>query len=240
MKQKIVNGRWVVWTTNVVAAWDGGTGDYSVRKGWEFERFRSLQENLKFGDVFFEVGAEHGWMSAIIGREFVGAGNMVLFEPSPEFWVNIWKTWSYNGLDEPLGCYQGFVGTETTQEPQEGWPAAADQLAPEHPSMAYRVIGKHSDVPATITIDDYVRLTGHVPDAINVDVEGAEIHVMRGAVETLRDHKPLVWISIHPDMLIRDHDSSKEEFLAFMGEQGYSAEFLGTDHEEHWLFRPPA
>ena len=58
MKQKLVNGRWNIWTTDVVADWDGGTGDFSAKHGWEFERFRSLQENLCYGDVFFEIGAE--------------------------------------------------------------------------------------------------------------------------------------------------------------------------------------
>lgn len=238
MKQKIVNGRWNIWTTDVVADWDGGTGDYSARRGWEFERFQSLQENLKYGDVFFEIGAEHGWMSAVIGREFVGAENMVLFEPSPEFWINIRKTWQYNGLNEPLGCYQGFVGPETTVAPKPGWPDAAKPNAKEHPSMAYRMLGAHTDVIAQVSIDDYVALTGHVPDAINIDVEGAEGKVLAGAVDTLRNHRPLVWVSIHPDMMIRDHDTNKEEFLQFMSDWGYRGEYLATDHEEHWLFRP--
>lgn len=237
MKQKIVNGRWVIWTTDSVADWDGGTGDYSIRRGWEFARFKSLQENLKFGDVFFEVGAEHGWMSGLIGREFVGAENMVLFEPSPEFWINIRKVWKYNGLEEPLGCYQGFVGALTTERPEAGWPAAADPNATEHPSMAYRSLGAN-DVPATVTIDDYVDLTGHVPDAINIDVEGAEGIVIAGAVRTLREHKPLVWVSVHPDLMERDHQTSKQEFLDLMSQQNYVGEYLDTDHEEHWLFRP--
>jgi FkbM family methyltransferase len=237
MKQKIVNGRWVIWTPDSVADWDGGTGDYSIRRGWEFERFRSMQENLKYGDVLFEVGAEHGWMSGVLGREFVGAENMVLFEPSPEFWINIRKVWKYNGLNEPLGCYQGFVGALTTQEPQKGWPAAADPDADEHPSMAYRTLGAN-DVPATITIDDYVDATGHVPDAINIDVEGAEGIVIAGAVRTLRDYKPLVWVSVHPDLMERDFQATKEEFLEMMTQQNYVGEYLATDHEEHWLFRP--
>lgn len=238
MKQKLVNGRWNIWTTDVVADWDGGTGDFTAKHGWEFERFRSLQENLCYGDVFFEIGAEHGWMSAVIGREFVGAENMVLFEPSPEFWTNIRLVWEYNGLNKPLGCYQGFVSGQTTQGPLKGWPKAAVKNGNEHPSMAYRVVGSHTDVPAEIRIDDYVNLTGHVPAAINIDVEGAEGKVMSGAVKTLRDHKPLVWVSIHPDMMIRDHDTNREEFLAFMSDQNYTAEHLATDHEEHWLFRP--
>ena len=237
MKQKVVNGRWVIWTTDSVADWDGGTGDYSIRRGWEFARFESLQENLKFGDVFFDIGAEHGWMSGIIGREFVGAENMVLFEPSPEFWINIRKVWQYNGLNEPLGCYQGFVSDTTTQWPQEGWPAAADPDAIEHPSMAYRRIGAN-DVPSSITIDDYVATARHIPNAINIDVEGAEGIVIAGATRTLRNYSPLVWVSVHPDLMERDFQTTKSEFLELMGEQGYEGEWLGTDHEEHWLFRP--
>lgn len=237
MKQKIVNGRWLVWTTDTVAHWDGGTGDYSAGRGWEFERFKSLQENLKFGDVFFEVGAEHGWMSAIIGREFVGADNMVLFEPSPEFWINIRKTWEYNGLKDPLGCYCGFVGAETTVRPTAGWPKEAIEGVNEIGSMAYRKLGPQVTLPM-ITIDDYVAVTGHVPNAINVDVEGAELIVMKGAVETLREHQPLVWVSVHPDLMERDHNTTRERFLTFMERQDYVAEFLDVDHEEHYVFRP--
>ena len=237
MKQKIVNGRWVVWTTDAVADWDGGTGDYSIARGWEYARFKSLQENLKFGDVFFEIGAEHGWMSAIIGREFVGADNMVLFEPSPEFWINIRKTWKYNGLPDPLGCYCGFVGEETTGVAHAGWPAEAIENVPEISAMAYRKLGPDTVIP-TITIDDYVRETEQWPNAINVDVEGAELFVMRGAVNTLANIRPLVWVSIHPDLMERDHGTNKEAFLDFMSEQDYVGEYLDTDHEEHWIFRP--
>lgn len=235
MKQKIVNGRWLVWTTDEIAMWDGGTGDYSARRGWEFERFQSLQENLKYGDVFFEIGAEHGWMSAVIAREFVGAENMVLFEPSVEFWPNIRKTWEYNGLNEPLGCYEGFVGAQTTGQPASGWPESADANAPETRGLAYRTLGV-SEIQ-TVTIDDYVRVTGHIPRAINIDVEGAEGIVISGAIETLKTHRPLVWVSIHPDLMERDHNTNKEEFLTTMSELGYEDEFLGTDHEEHYLFR---
>lgn len=235
MKQKIVNGRWAIITTNAVANWDGGTGDYSVRRGWEFERWESFRRELKYGDIFFEIGAEHGWMSAIIGREFVGAKNMVLFEPSPEFWINIRKTWTYNGLDEPLGCFQGFVGAETTGNAQPGWPDCADVKAPEVDAMAYRTLGR-SPIQI-IRIDDYVAQTGQIPRALNIDVEGAETIVIQGALDTLVNHKPLVWVSIHPDLMEKDHNTSKTEFLYMMKDWSYEGEHLSTDHEEHWLFK---
>lgn len=237
MKQKIVNGRWALITPDVIADWDGGTGDYQSRQGWEFSRFESFRRELKYGDVFYEIGAEHGWMSAIIGREFVGTENMVLFEPSPEFWVNIRKIWSHNGLNDPLGCYQGFAGSvsDGVVHDCDCWPASAILEHDECPSMAYRTIGNPN--VETITIDDYVEQTRHVPRAINIDVEGAEGIVIQGAAKTLKAYKPLVWVSIHPE-LIRDHGTTKERFLIQMGALGYTGEHLGTDHEEHWLFRP--
>lgn len=236
MKQKIVNGRWALITTDAVADWDGGTGDYSVRRGWEFERFESFRQRLKYGDVFFDVGAEHGWISAIIGREFVGAENMVLFEPGAEFWINIRKVWEYNGLNEPLGCFYGFVGADSTDKnPPTGWPEQAEQGAPEVGGMPYETLENAKAIP-TISIDDYVQATNHIPDAINVDVEGAELVVMKGAINTLADHRPIVWVSVHPDLMVRDHGTDKEEFLSFMYSNGYVGKLLGTDHEEHWIF----
>jgi len=239
MKQKIVNGRWVLWTTDDVANWDGGTGDYASRNGWEFERFESFRQELVWGDTFFDVGAEHGWISAIIGREFVGAANMVLFEPGVEFWGSIRKVWHWNGLDTPLDCFSGFVDAKTVGRYQsgiDGWPAEASVSSPEIGGMPYNRIG-FQDRPS-ITIDDYVKYSGHKPTAINVDVEGAELLVMQGASQTLLNCRPLVWISIHPDLIERDFGATKETVLGFMRGSGYTGTHLGTDHEEHWLFKP--
>lgn len=239
MKRKIVNGRWVIDTPDVIADWDGGSGDYSVRRGWEFARFESLEQNLCYGDVLFEIGAEHGWMSALIGREMCGTENMVLFEPSPEFWINIRKIWDYNGLNAPKACYQGFVAETTTGGYVDGWPECAIPDHAEIPSMAYRQYGLDFGytIPST-TIDDFIVHTGIAPDAINMDVEGSEIFIVRGAMGTLLQRRPLVWISIHPELLVRDHGSSKQEVLDVMEQANYEGHFLGEDHEEHWFFTP--
>lgn len=239
MKEKVVNGRWAIWTTDVIADWDGGTGDYSARRGWEFERMESLQQRLKYGDVFFDVGVEHGWLSTIIGREFVGAENMVLIEPSPEFWVNIRKHWQYNGLNEPLGCFEGFFSNESDDvtDVSDDWPASANLGHQEVPSMSYKSMHVEHGIPiATITLDDYISASEHMPDAINIDVEGAELLVIEGAQRALKVRHPLVWISIHPGMLRRDFNSDPDDLHYLMERLGYKGTHLGTDHEEHWLF----
>lgn len=243
MKQKLVNGRWMIWTTDAVAEWDGGTGDPVAKRGWEYVRFRSFRENLRWSDVFFDVGVEHGWISAVLGQEFVNPAGMHLFEPSPEFWVNIRKIWRHNNLDQPGGMIPCFVSDHSdlmvglvAENPFDGWPATADVNAPEVGGMAYRTLHAPGLIHS-ITIDDYVHISAVYPDAINIDVEGAELMVLRGAASVLQAGVPCVWVSIHPD-LMENYGHSKEELLDYMRRLNYEATHLGTDHEEHWLFTP--
>lgn len=245
MKQKLVNGRWMIWTPDSIADWDGGTGDPVARRGWEYERFKSFRERLTWDTVFFDVGAEHGWISAVLAQEFVNPQRMHLFEPSPEFWVNIAKIWEWNGLAKPAGMFQGFVADHTDGFPSmwqrdqfAEWPHCADVNAPEIGGMAYRSLS-HPGYIHSITIDDYARVTGHYPHAINIDVEGAELMVLRGARATLAMQFGVasVWVSIHPD-LMENFGHTKDELLDLMADLQYKAKHLGTDHEEHWLFTP--
>ena len=109
--------------------------------------------------------------------------------------------------------------------------------ADECPAMAYRYIGDDGEIPTT-TIDQIVTSTKRPPDAITVDVEGFEIAVMRGAEMTLLKHRPLVWISVHPDLMERAGWPDVQELFDFMTGLGYGREYLGTDHEQHHLFVP--
>lgn len=217
--------------------------DWDAPSDWERERLASMELHLKPGMVLFDVGTEHGWLSVVYGRN-VGHENMVLFEPSPELWVNIRKTWEANELRTPLGMFAGFVsdvtapGLKIPKTKAAKWPAAADAGLPETPAMAYRSLNGDDDIP-TVTIDEFVQQTGIVPDAITIDVEGAEMRVLKGAFATLREYRPLVWCSVHPDPLARDFDvPDVQELFDLMTACGYGREYLGTDHEQHQFFGP--
>jgi FkbM family methyltransferase len=237
VKEALVNGRWNLWLPDNIADWDAITGDHVARRGWEFVRFKSLQEHLHWGDTLFDIGAEHGWISAILAREFVGAENMVLFEPSPEFWVNIRRIWKWNNLEQPMACYAGFVSDEGVAPTETGWPSFADATKPEVPGMPYKSLTRDDHVPST-TVDLFVKATGVHPAALNIDVEGAEGRVLRGAVETLRHDMGLrnVWVSVHPDLMERDFGEQKDDLIGWMFDQGWHGTHLGYDHEEHWHF----
>ena len=170
---------------------------------------------------------------------------MCLFEPAPEFWPNIRKVFAANDISDPLACFAGLLSDETVPDPsglnydptmKDGWPAAA-WVDVEEISRPYRYLHEphHTAVTRQTKLDDWVEA---IPDAITMDIEGAEMRVLRGAYTTLAIHRPLVWVSIHPDLMLRDYDATPEQVFALFDDLEYDARHLATDHESHWFFWP--
>lgn len=211
--------------------------DWDAPSAWERPRFASMESYLCPGMTLFDIGAEWGWQSAVYAS-FVGGGNMVLVEPEPSMWPNIRLTWQANRYPQPKGCVQALVGAEGgPPDFPQGWPACAEGVESDTPgSYRYLCEAKHVEVTPVTTVDFIADRFS--PAAITIDVEGAEAAVLAGAAGTLSEHRPLVWASVHPDMMVRNYGTSPDELFAAMTKAGYSAEHLGTDHEEHWLFAP--
>lgn len=209
---------------------------------WEKDRLLSMEMNLKQGDVLFDVGAELGWQSAIYAQ-FVGAQNMCLFEPAAELWSTIQSIWLANELDKPRTTCCALVSNRSAGHYHVKscwWPEEVAMHAPLQSYDNWAAIHSFLTEGRTgeISIDDYVILTGNVPNAITMDIEGAEKRALEGARLTLCNHRPLVWVSIHPEVRLKKYDTSRQEILDFMGMCNYCAQYLGVDHEEHYLFYP--
>jgi FkbM family methyltransferase len=234
-RTRIYDGLFDLVLPDHLAEWD-------VWTYWERERFDSMTHHLRSGDSLFIMGAEHGALAAV-WAQIVGPEAPVLFEPSPEFWPNIRKTWEANYVGVPQACVQSLVGAKVGEyEPsiQQGeWPHWADSDE-EAVAQSYRYLHNPKDVETTptITVDDFIARTTIMPRALSIDVEGAELQVLRGMTDTLIDHSPLLWVSIHPDLMKRDYSPDMPaELHYFLESFGYKAERLHVDHEEHWLFR---
>lgn len=214
--------------------------EWDVYGDWEVERMDSMRDNLKKGEVLFDIGTEVGWLN-IIYAQFVDPENMVLIEPTAEFWPNIMNTWQHNFNVPPLGCYYGLFSDQTTSEfvlPKHYFPAEAEGELID--KLAYRYVHEHGKRMPQIKLDDYVRLTGIQPDALTIDVEGAELLILKGAEKTLKSRSLKVWVSIHRELGERDYGVKPEQVHEFMMRCSYSSQYLATDHEEHWYFTKAA
>lgn len=238
MKPRTIYNRFSLILTDTQADWD-------VWEYWEQERYDHMAARLSKDDTLFDIGAEHGSISAMYAL-LVGAENMVLFEPSPSFWPNIRLTFTANRMPAPLDCVVALVGAAESADPPDidfngvlidGWPHCAWDDT-EEPLMRYRYLHEHANSTPTVTIDEYVKRTGIVPDAITMDVEGAEWEILAGAREVLTNVGPKVWMSVHPDLMRRDFNTDQSAVFSEMAAMGYTAEHIHTDHEEHWFFSP--
>lgn len=221
------------WLNEPLASWD--VWDY-----WERERIESMRTHLEKGDVLFDIGTESGWCN-LVYAQMVGPENMVLIEPTPEFWPNIKALWekNYPGIN-PKGFYDGFFSDKTT-EMYGGrmyllWPRVSNGDLIDRNSYRYLSDENHREQVAEITIDDYVYRTGIVPDALTMDVEGAELLILKGAEETLRKYNLKVWVSQHNELALRDYSIKPGEIETCMESLGYKSEFLAKDHEIHKFY----
>lgn len=213
-----------------LASWD-------VWDRWEQERIRHMVKNLNQGDILFDIGAEMGWMSVVFAS-MVHPSNMVLIEPTPEFWPNIEAIWHKNLDCEPLATYAGLFSDKTTSNkvlPMQAWPDASKQDLID--KLAYKYIHDNEGLKTPeITLDEYVKQTGIVPDALTMDTEGSELLILKGAKNTLARRNLKVWVSIHDELAKRDYGVEPGETIKFMKEQGYKHEIIATDHEMHTYF----
>jgi len=213
-----------------LASWD-------VFSNWEKERTIAMAKNLKKGMVLYDVGTEQGWLN-IAYAKMVGPENMVLIEPTPIFWPNIKAIWERNYEVAPFYCVPALVGDKEQGETSitHAWPKQAKgDLVDKN---AYTYIHDNLDKVSMTTIDAIAALQYAPPDAITIDIEGAELLALRGAKNTLKKHHPLVFVSIHPDLGERDYGLKNGEVQEYLAQFGYKGKHIATDHEQHWFFYP--
>jgi hypothetical protein len=75
------------------------------------------------------------------------------------------------------------------------------------------------------------------PVILKIDVEGAEMLVLKGAHEFIRKNKPTIFMSAHPPTLPR-YGHSVDMLRQELSQLGYRTETIAEDHEIHWLCLP--
>lgn len=226
---------------------------------WEKERLASMRDRIGPGDVVLDVGAEEGDFPALWAS---WGADVVMVEPNPRVWPNIRTIFEANHLERRVrGTWVGFCGDRTRVTDNMDWIAEHDGRVdplmypngrvPAWPRCAYGpVIGDHGflvlperpDCPV-VTADFLASYYGP-PTVITIDVEGAELTVLRGAHELLSGEigsRPTVFVSIHIDLPWIDEKypgDTGDKVREYMAAHGYTATHLATDHEEHWRFDP--
>jgi FkbM family methyltransferase len=132
-----------------------------------------------------DIGANHGDVLAEIVRT-APEGRHLAFEALPELAEHV--RGRFPGVDVRQLALTDAPGTATFHRAvgAEGYSRLGADGIPD--GFAVQDI-----VVQTGRLDDVVP-DGFAPAFIKIDVEGAELFVLRGAIETLRRHRPVLWI----------------------------------------------
>ncbi len=162
----------------------------------EEEFVRRLLAALRPGDVFYDVGANIGLISLLAAAST--AVTVHAFEPEPRNARHLRANAALNhlanlhvhelGLADREGTADLYVGGETG----EG----------THSMLAVSAVNRRAVKIPVMTGDRFSQQSNPIPDVVKIDVEGAEMDVLRGMDSLLRRQAIRdLFIEIHPDRL---------------------------------------
>lgn len=158
---------------------------------------QAMQQHLRAGMTFYDLGANIGFFSLLAARQVGPSGRVVAFEADPEIAVRLCENLSYNGFTH-VAVEQKAVWS---QPGTVSFERVNSNISPDrglgHVSLDATAIAGVMPVEA-VSLDQYV-LSHPAPDFLKCDVEGGEIAVFQGAEQLLHERHPILLVEMHSE-----------------------------------------
>ncbi len=198
---------------------------------YELSTVQWFRTQIKPGNTVFDVGANVGQLTLELAELVGPAGQVIAIEPALGNLKLLRRHLDANRMSGRVrvveaACTDQHKGSISfrvfggVNEVGSGHTINLD-CKPTSSGEAESVI---STVP-TVSIDGLCDEMQLVPNVIKIDTEGAEIVVLKGALKTLKLHRPKLIIGFHPFAFADAHVAS-QEFLGLLADCGYSVSHL--------------
>jgi FkbM family methyltransferase len=181
-------------------------------------------ENVKVGETWLDIGAHYGYTAIALCRLVGPSGRVFAFEPMISTAGYVTQTRQLNNLPQltilPLGLAapetlemkqlpvtRGMVDSTLERERESGRPGGGKTegqgwretiLVARFDWLWPRICGGNTQI-----------------DGVKIDVQGMELEVLRGMVETLRQQRPRLVLEVHTGV-------SRAELLDLVESVGYA------------------
>jgi FkbM family methyltransferase len=154
---------------------------------YEFEKQRLISSMVKPGTVFYDVGANVGFYS-LLASELVGPqGQVFAFEPLPRNVAYLRRHLALNRVSN-VEILELAVGEQT----------GVASFTPEPSGCMGRLSDTGCLPVAAASLDCLLEKRRLVPPhSIKMDIEGAELLALRGAITCIQKHRPLIFLATH-------------------------------------------
>jgi len=161
---------------------------------WNPEEYRAFRATVRPGAVVFDVGANVGSYTLLFAIWAGAAGRVFAFEPAPDAREGLRQHLRLNGLTDRVEIVKAAASSAPgTARFEVDGANGANAIALHRDTSSDRFI----DVDTT-TIDAFCECHGVWPDVIKIDVEGAELDVLKGARGVLGRPGVQVFVEFHP------------------------------------------
>lgn len=167
---------------------------------------------------FIDVGGNVGYYSLSVAARPSFKGKILAFEPLPKLWELFNRSINENGWADNVSVRQLALadkpGELQLNDAEDTNNAGATRLVTDSRD---KKIGRVAKVE---TLD---RVVGDMrPDAMKVDIEGAEGLFLQGAQQTIAAHKPTLLMEINRDMLAVLSKTTPGAIFRQLTERGYN------------------
>jgi FkbM family methyltransferase len=200
-----------------------------------FDEYESGDADLLFrfiknGDIIFDIGANIGWYSLSFAKRFPDS-TIYSFEPLEKTYLDLEKNVRLNNL---ANIHINNFGFSDKNEFVTFYTSSHTSVS----NSSENISGEDQPMLTTCEVkrlDDVLKLSQTSLDFIKCDVEGAELFVFKGAVETIKRCKPIIFT----EMLRKWSEKfgySPNDIISLFDEIGYNCFFANGDKLEKIKF----
>ena len=204
--------RWLVRSANY-SCWLGS---------YEATKQRAFAAEVRPGAVVFDIGAHVGFYSLLAAILSRPGGRVFAFEPLPSNAANLRHHVALNHV-----AVEVMEAAVADRDADAQFEAGIDSYTGS--------LGNQGAPVRVVTIDSLCTAAKlPQPDMVKIDVEGAEALVLRGARETIRLARPVVFVAVHGTAV-------RTECLELLQGFGYAPEELsgrGIEPGTEFVARP--
>jgi len=166
-----------------------------VSEEYEEGVYEELKKAVKPDAVVLEVGAHVGIFTILMARWAGPGGRIHAFEPTPKTRAALEEHLRLNELSERVTIIPSAVSDAcgsmdfyvVSNSPE-------NTLSPSHTRLKNAAAIRIN----VTTIDNYCEENSIIPSVIKIDIEGYELHALRGAKHILQKYSPVIVVEMHP------------------------------------------
>lgn len=157
--------------------------------------FTACIEQASGMHTVFDIGAHIGLVTLPLAKAISPAGTVFAFEPAAanrKFLEGHIRSNNITNVDVVTDLV-GRISDSTVEFFESTGDSGMNTVADTGRRRGYE-----RTVLNQITLDEFCKERELKPELIKIDTEGAELDILRGAVDVLKKHRPTIFLSVHP------------------------------------------